>query len=248
MKLNTFLIALLILLVSCKNEQNTDVKPSTESVPANQESSSQAADQSAPMASPDGKAANANPTAVAPTAPPVTQNGKPSEYGQSVYTNSSLLPIAEPCALVNQDYLESVFGKLIQFSVKPGNTRGKEAAKSCFFRWVTDAKPNAGILIQIMNNSVSDEVPNWPTVFIQSKLTDGEQQAYSDKRYTYKPFNELGNGGAYSQELGKYHWRLGDDYVFLLAFNTDLSADKQYKAAVKIGKEVMKNYQANIKK
>ena len=31
---------------------------------------------------------------------------------------------------------------------------------------------------------------------------------------------KLGDGGCYSYEAGKYHWKIKDQYVFLLAFNT----------------------------
>ena len=173
----------------------------------------------------------------------------PDKKGSYVdeYKNSKLLPIPDPSTLLPKSVLKKVFGPLESYSVKSGNLGGEEISRSTFFRWVTPSKPNAGVMLQIMNNSVSDEAANWPTLFIQSKIMDGEQQAFTEKVYPYKAFKDLGDG-AYSSELGKYHWRLNDDYIFLLAFNIDATPEQKLKYAVTLGQEVMKNFKEQMGK
>ena len=76
-------------------------------------------------------------------------------------------------------------------------------------------------MLQIMTNPFPSEIPDYPDMVIKGKIADGEQVPYENKVLKFGPWNELGDGGCYSYEAGKYHWKIKDQYaVFLLAFNT----------------------------
>jgi hypothetical protein len=106
---------------------------------------------------------------------------------------------------------------------------------------------NGGIFLQISTNQVPAEISDYPEMMNQTKLKDGEQGG-DGSSYKYMPFTELGDGGAYSYDIGKYQWKLGNKYLFLLAFNTKHEGESQKKIAIEIGKEVMKNFEAELNK
>jgi hypothetical protein len=174
----------------------------------------------------------------------------PSSMGDTTQAVVAISPksIPDPCALLNQVFIEDAIGSALNsFTIKSGNIGSQTSSRSCFFRWVTSSNPNEGIMLQIMNNSLSSDAPNYPTLFIESKIKDGDQAAYGGQVAKYQSWNELGDGGAASHEKGVYHWRIANDYIFMLAFNNNMSASQRNKLAQKIGKEIMKNFAENSK-
>lgn len=112
---------------------------------------------------------------------------------------------------------------------------------SCFFKWEDVQMPNAGILFQAMRDPMGGEFPNYVQVYIESKKTTGEQ-GIGEQPMIFKTLEGLGDDGAYSTEAGKYFWRLGDDVIFSIAFNSPHSADQQYRIARKLGALMTQNY------
>ncbi len=151
------------------------------------------------------------------------------------------LPLPNACQLVTRDEI----GRLMNIDggdieVKDGSA-GSDHSKACFFKWVGQ-RPNAGILIQVQKNPVGDEFPGWATSFVESKRTMGESDfTGGSENFKYKDLEGLGDDGAYSYEMGKYFWRTGNDYVYMLAFNEDMSASKQLSVAKQFGKIIMDN-------
>ena len=58
----------------------------------------------------------------------------------------------------------------------------------------------------------------------------------------FKTLEGLGDDGAYSTEAGKYFWRLGDQVVFSIAFNTTHTPEQQYRIARNLGALLTQNY------
>jgi len=113
--------------------------------------------------------------------------------------------------------------------------------RSCFYRW-EGASPNTGILLQVQANPVAEEYAEWVSLFVESKRTTGEKEMGSNDTYKYKKLEGLGDDGSYSHRLGKYVWRDGNKYAFMVAFNTNSAPEVQMKNVQKIGKIMMDNY------
>lgn len=156
------------------------------------------------------------------------------------YTPSNL-PLPDACSLVSRNEVATILGVPAEdLEIKDGSGSSNHA-RACFFKWIGN-RPNAGILIQVQKNPVGDEFPTWATSFVESKRTMGESDfSGGDENFKYDKLEGLGDDGSYSYDLGKYFWRVGDDYVYMVAFNEDMSASKQLSAAKKLGAVVMKN-------
>ncbi|HPQ21879.1 MAG TPA: hypothetical protein PK147_08510 [Saprospiraceae bacterium] len=165
------------------------------------------------------------------------------------YMDGQGLFVPDACSLLNTSWLAGVLGvNESQIQVKDGSDSHMPNAKACFFKYDDEDLGNAGILLQVMTNPVHDEFPEWVSQFVNAKITDGEQDyTTTNELYKYKPWKALGDGGAYSSELSKYHWRLGNNYLFLLAFNLDKSEDDKLAMAQKIGNKVLENFNEVVK-
>lgn len=182
-------------------------------------------------------------TAITPTGE-VKQ--KSDDGTTTVYAEGSakLKEIPDPCSFMTTEWIQQnvMYAKGQEISIKGTNDTGDKGYKSCFFRWNMEKKKNAGVMIQIMNNPLPDEVENWPEIFIQSKLTEGENKLQGEERLVYKRMSDLGDEGVYSYEAGKYYWRVANDYLFLVATNLDVQPVQQKEIAVTIGKHIMNTF------
>lgn len=165
------------------------------------------------------------------------------KYGKG----ASNLPIPDPCALISTASLNTLFGLKSAPEIKSGSKTPRPAEKSCFFKFGDSSKPNAGIMLQIMTNPYPEEIEDYPSLVVEGKIKDGEQSPYDKTPKRFKPWNELGDSGCYSYDAGKYHWKIGSKYLFLLAFNTNHTEAQQLQLASTIGKEVMKNFASKTK-
>ncbi len=154
--------------------------------------------------------------------------------------------LAEPCGLININEL----GKMMKIDselirTKDGSTSKTKSARSCFFRWDGEHSSNSGVLIQVQSNPIPNEFFQYGSTFIASKLNTGEQayDGVEEISFKFKPFNGIGDDGAYNHELGKYFWRQGEDIVFMLAFNLGLDEKEQLSLARKLAKMVMGRYE-----
>jgi hypothetical protein len=165
------------------------------------------------------------------------------KYGKG----ASNLPIPDPCSLISTASLNSLFALKSAPEIKSGSKTPRPAEKSCFFKFGDSNKPNAGIMLQIMTNPYPEEIEDYPSLVVDGKIKDGEQSPYDKTPKKFKPWNELGDSGCYSYDAGKYHWKIGSKYLFLLAFNTNHTEAQQLQIASTIGKEVMKNFASKLK-
>lgn len=126
--------------------------------------------------------------------------------------------------------------------VKDASSPKTKYVRSCFFKWDNGVIANSGIFLQIQENPFPDEIPNYATSFISSKKEKGEQMMAEEIiKYEYKDF-DAGDEGCYSDEQGKFYWRVGDEYVFMLALNLGMDKKSERRYGTDLIREIMKNY------
>lgn len=145
------------------------------------------------------------------------------------------------CDLLGEAFMTKEFKIKDGILINDASNSKSPSVKSCFFRWDNGVLPNSGVYLQIMGNPVPDEVTDYAVHYINGKLEGGEMDL-SGANYKYSKFDVVGDAGAYSAEQGRYYWRSGNDYVFMLAFNLGIGSNTELKHAKKISKEIMKNY------
>lgn len=174
-----------------------------------------------------------------------TPSPKPKKSKSSKFNvgNDGRIVLPDACSLVSSKSMEKYLGlKDIEVTVKDGTPGGTDT-RSCFFKWEDPYFPNSGVLVQLMRNPVPDEVDEWPTIFIDSKKTSGEQSMVGAEEvsYMFDDWDVFGDDGAKSEELAKYFWRLENEVVVMVAFNTDDEGAEKTIMAEKIGKDIMRN-------
>ncbi len=174
------------------------------------------------------------------TTPTVTNENKLNASG---LTDGQILnSVPSACALVSAEDIAKIVGVPASEIVQNDASHTRSPfTRSCFFRW-DGASPNTGILVQVQANPVAEEYAEWVTLFVSSKRTSGEKTMGTNETFKYEKMEGLGDDGSYSHRLGKYVWRDGNKYAFMIAFNTNSAKELQMKNAKAIGNIMMKNY------
>ncbi len=169
-----------------------------------------------------------------------TVEAKPPKK-ESPQLNYSKLPVPDACTLLSPEDIQEILGiDATEIQVKDGSHPSSPYARACFFKWISDSRPNAGMLVQAQVNPVGDEFPTWATSFIESKRTGGESDfSGTGEVYKYTKLEGIGDDGSYSYELGKYLWRTGNEYVYMIAFNEDMGDSEQLAAVMKFADKIM---------
>ena len=94
-------------------------------------------------------------------------------------------------------------------------------------------------MVQLQRNPVQEDVPEYFTYLIASRKTQGEVDPATKQTFKYSDWPGFGDDGAYSTDAGKYIWRVGNDWSFMVAFNTVLPPKAQKVAAHAFAQEVM---------
>jgi len=169
-----------------------------------------------------------------------SNNQDPSNYAKS--DRAKLASVPDACALITKEEIAKIFGiSAGAISEKDASHTKSPYTRSCFYRW-EGASPNTGILLQVQANPVAEEYAEWVSLYVESKRTTGEKEMGSNDTYRYKKLEGLGDDGSYSHRLGKYVWRDANNYVFMVAFNTNSAPEVQMKNVKSIGKIMMSNY------
>ena len=125
-------------------------------------------------------------------------------------------------------------------NISDGSSKNNLRARACFFKWDGAELPNAGVMLQIQKNPLPDDAPEYFTYFISNKKTEGEKDfTNNSKVFKYDDWDGYGDDGAYSTEAGKYLWRIGNEWAFMIAFNTTHPKKVQKRAAEALAKEIM---------
>jgi hypothetical protein len=174
-------------------------------------------------------------------APSDYKNTSPTTEATTITNND----IPDPCKLLSVEKLKSI----LNLTTLPDSRSGSPAGnpdRSCFYK-VEDAKSNGGILIQVMINPLPEEINNYPSGILDSKMTTGEQDPSTGKAVKFLSLPELGDKGCYSFKAGKYHWKYNEDFLFMIAFNTTSKEADQKKFAIAIANEMMQNFKPTNK-
>jgi|GEM_PF-1344340 len=157
----------------------------------------------------------------------------------STYTHDPDVPLPDACSLVSRETVAKQFGVELRYvNVIDGNPQGEES-RSCFFKWDDPDYPNAGILVQIQANPMVEELPDWPAYAVANKRTTGETIMGDEAATIYELWPGIGTDGSYSYDLGKYYWRIKNDLVLMLAYNMNITEEKQKETAYAIAEEMM---------
>ena len=172
------------------------------------------------------------------------------EQNKATPTDPANLTVPNACEMITKEALQAILNVTAGgVNIKESNDPTTDKTKSCFFQWDDPSTPNAGILIQIQTNPVYEEYPQYISQFVTSKLNEGETVLGAGVPTKFKRFSSAGSLGAYSFDQSRFYWNLGNDYLFMLAFNlTSLNEEKMVKAAEQIVAEVNKNFASKTKK
>lgn len=170
--------------------------------------------------------------------------------GSKVSTETALTPeevkpqfdkrLPDACTLLSENVVAEVIGESKgAVEIKDGSHAQNLFSRACFYKWEDPGVKNAGIMVQVMINPVEDDEPDYLSIYIASKKSNGEQSMSGD-RVVYQDFDGFGDDGAYSYEFHKYMWRQGNEYSYMIAFNTVMTAEEEMAAARRIASEIMK--------
>ncbi len=149
------------------------------------------------------------------------------------------LQVPSACELISEATVKKLLkvGKFT-LSMKDASNPEQKGLRSCFFRWDDPALNFAGIMLQVHTNQVYEhQLDNIPA-FVQGLLKDGSMEVDADSPNKFKEFMIGDIKGAYSYKMSRFHWNLGANYGFMLAFNVPLSESDMVEIATEIAEEV----------
>lgn len=161
------------------------------------------------------------------------------ESKNSVETNFNKNGIPDACDLLTQETIARYLDiPAASISLADGSSSKNDLQRACFFKWDGSEIKNAGVMVQVQQNPVAEDVPDYLTFMVESLKTQGENDMVGGTT-KFQDWEGFGDDGAYSTTVGKYVWRVGNDWAFMIAFNTTLTPKQQKKAAEAFHKEVM---------
>ncbi len=222
------ILLIFMIVISCKPD--TATKSNEGATNANQENQTAVSNNSKSTPTKEGQSSSLR-----------TAEGKSGKAAEPK-TNFNSEGIPDACDLMTPETIARYVNQPVE-SIFPadGSSPQNPKARACFFKWDGSDMPNAGVMVQLQRNPVQEDVPEYFTYLISSKKTEGEKDPGSNVVMKYKDWPGFGDDGAYSTEAGKYVWRVGNDWAFMIAFNTVLPPKAQKVAAHALAQEVMSN-------
>lgn len=159
-------------------------------------------------------------------------------------TKSVYSELPDACTLVTDKFIAKTIGvdaKAIH--IKDGSGPASSHARACFFRWDHNGIPNSGVMIQVEDNPLPDEFPDWASYYIQAKLDQGDMRTDGGPAYKYKKWDGGGLSGAYSYEMHQYLTRTNNNLVVRVAFNLQSTEEQELAWAKTFAQEVIKQVQ-----
>jgi len=238
-----YLILLVIAgMFACKNDSNTTAKNNT-TIETPEETSEVAKQTSAPTtrteSTTQGSMGSAQGEGMGMGKGKSTTR---ANNGKGNISNFNSEGIPDACDLLSVETISKYVNvPAAQIFLNDGSSAQNPKSRACFFKWDGSSIKNAGVMVLVQTNPIADEVPDYLTHFVTSKKTEGEKDFSGGTMHKYLDWPGIGDDGAYSTELGKYIWRIGNDWAFMVAFNTTIEAKDQKKAAEVFANEVMAN-------
>ncbi len=142
------------------------------------------------------------------------------------------------CNLLSTSTVAKEFGvNESDISVQNGTRKpsANQNSSSCFLRW-----GEGGILVQVTQNPLPDEIPNWTEKYMSSKEAQGERSIVEGvtSKFEFKKFDGPGSRSLFNPEIGRYYSVYNDTYVVSVVFNYELTDRKEMRIAKRLLKEV----------
>ena len=191
----------------------------------------------------NGNGCNTGPSPGNEFAPLKNPVGKGLNVADIIAKRDRMIP--RTCEIISTADVSAALGiPEVDMYLSDSTPRGTDPDYSaCFFKWDNSSISSAGILVHVSRNRIGDEAPGYVVEYINALKTTGEstaeQNAVPD---IFKTFGGIGDDGAYSVRSGNYYWRLGDQLIFRLSFNSIHPPLEQYKAAQILASKITKNY------
>ena len=156
--------------------------------------------------------------------------------------STAYLKLPDACTLVTDKFIGKTIGvNPMAINIKDGSGPASSHARACFFRWDHEGIPNSGVMVQVMDNPLPDEFPEWASYYIKAKIDGGDVKPDGTGAFKYKKLDGVGLSGAYSFDMHQYLMRTEAGYIIGVAFNLPASEDEELAWSKIIGKEVIKN-------
>ena len=155
-------------------------------------------------------------------------------------THPDSLKLPSACELISEATVKKLL-KINQqtlLNIKDSSNPEQKRVKSCFFRWDDPSLNFPGIMLQVTTNEVFEEKQDFIPGMIQTLLNDGSMEVDANSPNKFKKFMVGDITGAYSYKMSRFHWNLGTNYGFLLAFNVPLSENDMVDIAEEVAREV----------
>ncbi len=155
-----------------------------------------------------------------------------------IHPDSLTLPSA--CELISEATVKKLLkvNEKTVLNIKDSSNPEQKRVKSCFFRWDDPAMNFPGIMLQVTTNEVFEDKKDFLPGMIQTLLNEGSMEVDANSPNKFKKFMVGDITGAYSYKMSRFHWNLGTNYGFMLAFNVPLSEDDMVEIAEEIAREV----------
>lgn len=153
------------------------------------------------------------------------------EVDYTTPTDPAQLTLPNPCSLISEAQIKDLLDiDNANVNIKLANDPGNVNAQACFFKWDDPRTPNAGILIQTMTNPVYNDYPQYISNFVASKITEGENLVDSSQPIKFEKLSlDNGKSAAFSFQQARVYWNIGNDYLFMLAFNVSTINESEMK-------------------
>lgn len=154
-----------------------------------------------------------------------------------IHPDSLTLPSA--CELISEATVKKLLkvNEKTVLNIKDSSNPEQKRVKSCFFRWDDPAMNFPGIMLQVTTNEVFEDKMDFLPGMIQTLLNEGSMEVDANSPNKFKKFMVDDITGAYSYKMSRFHWNLGTNYGFMLAFNVPLSEDDMVEIAEEIARE-----------
>ena len=173
------------------------------------------------------------------------QDGAADKVDPNVIDGVVFDPLPFACDIIKSTKMASILTlEESTLELLDGN-RGQTNSNStsCFYKWNDAVYDDSGVFIQVQRNPVPDELADYVQVSMNNKKFEGER-SYDDpnQRYLYQDFTGISVPAIVNRENTRYYFTKGNKYLYSVAFNYPVPAEKMDALFIEIATEMMKNF------
>ena len=154
-------------------------------------------------------------------------------------------PLPNACDIVTSDQMAEILGlEEGELEMLDGNRNNKGANNtSCFYKWYDDSYDNSGVMIQIIRNSMPDELPDYVQATMNNKKWNGENSFEEPGvKYMYVDYEGIEVPAIFNDELDRYYFTKGYKYLYSVAFNYPIETTEMHQMFDKISALMLNNF------